>query len=219
MAVRNRDRTSPGVQNHWCHLFLDTGSCQEHYSCHRIHECNHCWYLALSHLSTNRSAACCNEALKIATALNPNLDNYMMYFLVLLSLTLCVGTPETRQCIHTPLSMKRRKIAPSVEIFQLNGTSTPHGPCTISLSLSRKTPIRNPLPPAPTADIPSSQLKKPSLRSSSRSLYMQSIPQLEESTRPNLLLSLRSLLSDGEQVVVTDTKLPFELKFIIHFSA
>jgi E2 binding domain len=43
---------------------------------------------------------------------------------------------------------------------------------------------------------------------------MQNIPQLEESTQPNLLLPLCSLLSDGEQVVVTDTELPFELKFI-----
>ena len=63
-----------------------------------------------------------------------------------------------------------------------------------------------------------SQVKKPSLRSSSRSLYMPSIPQLEESTRPNLDKTLRSLLSDGDEVVVTDAKLPFELRFILQFS-
>lgn len=46
---------------------------------------------------------------------------------------------------------------------------------------------------------------------------MQGIPQLEESTRPNLGKPLRSLLIDGEEVVVTDAKLPFELRFIIRF--
>jgi NEDD8-activating enzyme E1 len=46
---------------------------------------------------------------------------------------------------------------------------------------------------------------------------MQSLPQLEESTRPNLEKPLKSLLSDGEEVVVTDSKLPFELRFILRF--
>jgi hypothetical protein len=47
---------------------------------------------------------------------------------------------------------------------------------------------------------------------------MQAIPQLEESTRPNLGLPLRSLLIDGEEVVVTDLNLPFELRFVIRFN-
>ena len=46
---------------------------------------------------------------------------------------------------------------------------------------------------------------------------MQAIPQLEESTRPNLEMPLKSLLVDGEEVVVTDIKLPFELRFVIRF--
>ena len=46
---------------------------------------------------------------------------------------------------------------------------------------------------------------------------MQSLPQLEESTRHNLVKPLNSLLADGEEVVVTDTKLPFELRFIVRF--
>jgi len=71
--------------------------------------------------------------------------------------------------------------------------------------------------PLELTNVPSSQLKKPSLRSSSKSLYMQSLPQLEESTRPNLAKPLDSLVTDGEEVVVTDTKLPFELRFIVRF--
>jgi len=61
------------------------------------------------------------------------------------------------------------------------------------------------------------QVKKPSLRSASRSLYMQSLPQLEESTRPNLDKTLEELISNGEEVVVTDAKLPFELRFVVRF--
>jgi ubiquitin-activating enzyme E1 C len=48
---------------------------------------------------------------------------------------------------------------------------------------------------------------------------MQSPPQLEEITRPNLDKSLQSLVSDGEEVVITDAKLPFELRFILQFSS
>jgi E2 binding domain len=62
-----------------------------------------------------------------------------------------------------------------------------------------------------------SQVKKPSIRSSTKSLYIQSVPQLEESTRRNLQKPLKHLLNDGEQIVVTDTNLPFELRFIIKF--
>jgi NEDD8-activating enzyme E1 len=61
------------------------------------------------------------------------------------------------------------------------------------------------------------QLKTPSLRSASRSLYMQSVQQLEIATRPNLDSLLKNLVSDGEEVVVTDPKLPFQLRFIIKF--
>jgi len=48
---------------------------------------------------------------------------------------------------------------------------------------------------------------------------MQSPPQLEEITGLNLDKSLQSLVSDGEEVVITDAKLPFELQFILQFSS
>jgi ubiquitin-activating enzyme E1 C len=48
---------------------------------------------------------------------------------------------------------------------------------------------------------------------------MQAPPQLEETTRPNLVKPLKLLLSHGEEVVVTDTKLPFELRFVVLFKA
>ena len=47
---------------------------------------------------------------------------------------------------------------------------------------------------------------------------MQSVPQLEQSTRRNLDKRLFDLIHDGEEVVVTDTRLPFELRFVVQFS-
>lgn len=48
---------------------------------------------------------------------------------------------------------------------------------------------------------------------------MQSVPQLEQATRHNLEKRMNILVHDGEEVVLTDAKLPFELRFIIKFSS
>ncbi|KAG0170615.1 hypothetical protein DFQ28_002055 [Apophysomyces sp. BC1034] len=61
-------------------------------------------------------------------------------------------------------------------------------------------------------DKPDIQLKKPSLRTASQSLYMQAPPALEEITRPNLSKTLEELLEDGDCVTVTDTALPVSLQ-------
>ncbi|ORY36865.1 hypothetical protein BCR33DRAFT_754749 [Rhizoclosmatium globosum] len=52
------------------------------------------------------------------------------------------------------------------------------------------------------------QLKKPSLRSTGKSLYMQSPKALEEATRPNL---------ERLVIVVTDANLPLSLKLVVKF--
>jgi ubiquitin-activating enzyme E1 C len=53
-----------------------------------------------------------------------------------------------------------------------------------------------------------SQLKKPSIRSEEKTLYYQSPPSLEEQTRPNLLKRLGELVSNGEEVAITDPAFP-----------
>lgn len=138
----------------------------------------------------------------------------MMYRISYLLLT-PVGTPETKPCIHILFNMKRKKNVLYVAIYQPGEMSIQDGPYMSSSKVSKRIQIRT--APELTYLIPSSQLKKPSLRSSSRSLYIQAVPQLEESTRPNLEMPLNSLLDDGDEVVVTDTKLPFELRFVIRF--
>jgi hypothetical protein len=56
-----------------------------------------------------------------------------------------------------------------------------------------------------------SQLKRPSLVSESKSLYMQAPPALEARTRPNLTRTLSELLVSGERITVTDPGLPFSI--------
>lgn len=55
------------------------------------------------------------------------------------------------------------------------------------------------------------QLKKPSLRTGSKTLYLQAPPQLEEATRPNLNKRLDELVDNGEEVSITSSSLPFSL--------
>ena len=57
-----------------------------------------------------------------------------------------------------------------------------------------------------------SQLKRPSLRTATKSLYMQAPPALEEATRPNLEKSLDELLEAGEYITVTDVALPVSIQ-------
>lgn len=64
---------------------------------------------------------------------------------------------------------------------------------------------------------PETQLKKPSLRSGQKSLYMQAPKVLERATRPNLQRTLGELLQSGDAVVVTDANLPISLEITITF--
>jgi ubiquitin-activating enzyme E1 C len=49
-------------------------------------------------------------------------------------------------------------------------------------------------------------------------LYLQSPPQLEEATRPNLLQKMSTLVEEGDEVSVTSASLPFSLNLKIRFS-
>lgn len=63
----------------------------------------------------------------------------------------------------------------------------------------------------------SSQLKKPTIRTEARSLYYQFPPSLEEQTRPNLPKKLRELVTDGEEVAVSDPAFTITFKFKLKF--
>ena len=67
------------------------------------------------------------------------------------------------------------------------------------------------------AERPETQLKKPSVRSEAKTLYMQFPPGLEESTRPNLGKKLDELLTDGEEITVTDPAFVTSFRFTLSF--
>lgn len=51
-----------------------------------------------------------------------------------------------------------------------------------------------------------------------KQLYMQGPPQLKAATAPNLEKKLSELISSGDDVVVTDTALPFSLQLRVTLS-
>jgi ubiquitin-activating enzyme E1 C len=61
------------------------------------------------------------------------------------------------------------------------------------------------------------QLKKPSIRSEAKTLYVQSPKSLEESTRPNLDKKLSELVSNGEEIAVTDPAFQIAFRFKLAF--
>ena len=62
------------------------------------------------------------------------------------------------------------------------------------------------------------QIKRPSLSTSTRQIYFQAPPQLEEATRPNLEKRVSGLVEEGGEVIVTASTLPFNLSLIITYT-
>lgn len=148
--------------------------------------------------STNAviAAACCNEAFKIATNAAPCLGvgehgNYMMY--------------SGNDSIYTYTFEHQRK--PDCPVC---------GDQARPLEVNPKATLQDVLDSL--AVRPEAQLKKPSIRGESITLYMAFPPGLEAQTRPNLGKTLLELgLVDGQEVVVTDPAFPLEFQFFLRF--
>ncbi|GJN77760.1 hypothetical protein PLIIFM63780_001253 [Purpureocillium lilacinum] len=146
--------------------------------------------------STNAiiAAACCNEAFKIATTSAPCLgfeNNYMMY--------------SGNDSIYTYTFKHEKKDDCPVCGRQARPLDVDPGSTLQDLldSLALR---------------PEAQLKKPSIRAESKTLYMRFPPSLEEQTRANLDKTITELgLEDGQQVVVTDPAFPLEFNFFLKF--
>jgi len=136
--------------------------------------------------STNAiiAASCCNEALKIATTCAPYLENYMMYIGTDAVYTYTFEHEKRANCPVCGGETMEVQVKPDWTLERL-----------IEWLVEKQ-------------DI---QIKKPSLSSPGKQLYLQAPPQLEEATRPNLQKKLCDLLEPGAQVVVTSTTLPFNL--------
>ncbi|GAB1310804.1 NEDD8 activating enzyme [Madurella fahalii] len=143
------------------------------------------------------AAACCNEALKIASNCAPFLgfpdDNYMMYSGNDSIYTYTFKHERKEDC---PVCGQQARTLPGVD------------PAWTLHELIDSLAAR-----------PEAQLKKPSVRAEGKTLYMQSPPSLEAQTRPNLDKTLTELgLADGQEIAVTDpafatVTFKFRLKF------
>ncbi|KAK4248161.1 hypothetical protein C7999DRAFT_40576 [Corynascus novoguineensis] len=141
------------------------------------------------------AAACCNEALKIASNCAPFLgdnENYMMY--------------SGNDSVYTYTFRHERK-----------------DDCPVCGQLARDLAVDPAWTLRELIDSfaarPEAQLKKPSVRAEGKTLYMQSPPSLEAQTRPNLDKTLVELgLEQGQEIGVTDAAyatvvFKFKLKF------
>jgi ubiquitin-activating enzyme E1 C len=66
---------------------------------------------------------------------------------------------------------------------------------------------------ASLAERAEAQLKKPTIRTAEKSLYYQAPKALEEQTRPNLAKKMKELVSDGEEIAVSDQAFSIDFKF------
>lgn len=143
--------------------------------------------------STNAiiAASCCNEAFKLATFVAPYLNNYMMY--------------TGDQGIYTYTFELEKK--PECPVCG-SESSTAH--------LDKNMTVQELMDWL--AEKPTTQLKKPSLRTANTSIYMQAPKVLEEATRPNLEKKLSDLVDDGEFITVTDAALPVSLQLCVKYT-
>jgi len=142
--------------------------------------------------STNAiiAAACCNEAFKIATSSAPYLNNYMMY--------------TGNDAVYTyTFELEKKPECPVCGNLPSKITVNPDW--TLEEFIDH------------LKERPQTQLKRPSLRTSVRSLYMQAPPPLEIQTRPNLEKKMKELVDVGDEVTVTDASLPISMQLIVAF--
>ncbi|PBP27292.1 putative NEDD8-activating enzyme E1 catalytic subunit [Diplocarpon rosae] len=147
--------------------------------------------------STNAiiAASCCNEAFKIATSTNPFLgfeENYMMY--------------SGNEGIYTYTFKHEKK-----------------DDCPVCGNLARDLEVDPNFTLQEFIDSlaarPEAQLKKPSIRSGDKVLYMQSPESLRLQLAPNLTKKIYLLIANSQEIGVTDPSLgAVSFKFRIKYS-
>lgn len=142
--------------------------------------------------STNAiiAASCCNEAFKILTNTNPFLNNYMMY--------------SGDEGVYTYTFENEKK-----------------DDCPVCGNLARNIMVNPDVTLQEFLDSlgerPEAQLKKPSISSGDRTLYIRFPQSLEEHSKPNLEKKLKDLVSDGDEVGVSDPAFQISFKFRLVF--
>jgi NEDD8-activating enzyme E1 len=128
--------------------------------------------------STNAivSAVCVSEAVKLLTFMSQSLNTYMMYMGSegIYSHTFVYEKKE--DCPVCTATVRKMTLSPTTTLNEL-------------IQLLCEGDLR---------------LKSPSMTTSSKTLYMQKPPPLEQATRPNLDKPVSSLIEVGEEISVTD---------------
>ncbi|KAJ5773875.1 hypothetical protein N7457_008771 [Penicillium paradoxum] len=142
--------------------------------------------------STNAviAASTTSEVLKIATACNPYLDNYMMYAGEEGVYTYTFEAEKKPDCPVCGNLARKMDVDPNMTLGEFID------------SLGERA---------------ESQLKKPSMRTEEKTLYQRFPPQLEEMTRPHLQLKLSELVEDGEEIAVSDPAYTIDFRFRLNF--
>ncbi|WWC98304.1 hypothetical protein V866_005195 [Kwoniella sp. B9012] len=142
--------------------------------------------------STNAiiAASCCNEALKIATACAPYLNNYMMY---VGNDSVYTYTFEHEKRPECPVCGGESLTADAGKDWTLE---------RFIESLTNRQDL---------------QISKPSLSYSKGALFWPSPSDVYEATKPNLDKLLVDLLGDEEGIVVTDPALPVSVNLSINY--
>ncbi|KAF8265931.1 hypothetical protein EI94DRAFT_1854042 [Lactarius quietus] len=143
--------------------------------------------------STNAiiAASCCNEAFKVATSSAAFLNNYFMY----MGLEgVYSHTFESEKCPDCPVCGGE-----AVEVSIHRDWTVE---CLIEFLVEKQ-------------DI---QIKKPSLSTPTKNIYLQAPPQLEAATRPNLENNVSDFVPGGGEVTVTATSFPFNLSLKIVYT-
>lgn len=143
--------------------------------------------------STNAiiAAACVLEAFKFATTSAPYLNNYMMF------------TGNDSVYTYTFEHEKR----PDCPVCGGEARTMDFNPAETVQDLVDR-----------LGELADLQIKKPSLSIGGKPLYYQAPPQLEEATRPNLEKKIRDVCNQGDEITVTDARLPFTLGIVVRFS-
>jgi ubiquitin-activating enzyme E1 C len=190
-------------------VVVNARRCEEHHSCDRLYQCHRRGYVHL--VATNSCAhgeiaSCCNEAFKIATSSAAYLNNYFMF----------VGTEGVYS--HT-FEHEKRADCPvcggeSLEVSVPQDWTVER---LIEMLVEKQDMCVLVCLVFAVFSVHAAQIKKPSLSTPAKNIYLQAPPQLEAATRANLEKRVSEFVPDGGEVTVTATSLPFSLSLCIRY--
>ena len=153
-------------------------------------------------------ASCCNEAFKIATSSAAYLNNYFML----------IGTDGV---YSSTFEHEKRADCPVCGGESLDITISKEWTVERLIEMLVEKQDMYVLGQHHSrrrlTDVIRSQIKRPSLSSGLKHIYLQAPPQLEEATRPNLEKKVSELVEDGGDISVTAASLPFSLSLRIKY--